>query len=78
MYKSFLRNINADCNSAISVRSIGRDNFANREHKLLFQVFGKNEFFSTEKADKDPQKVVKLAIEEFDRNNAQKLLNEHN
>ena len=78
IYKSFLRNINADCNSAISVRSVGKYRITNGEHKLTFQVFGKNEFFSAEKAHPDPQKVIQLATEEFNRNNAQKLLDEHN
>ena len=78
IYKSFLRNINADCNSAISVRSVGNGRIANGEHKLTFQVFGKNEFFSAEKTHSDPQKLIELATEEFNRNNAKKLLDEHN
>lgn len=78
IYKSFLRNINADCNSAISVRSVSNGRIANGEHKLTFQVFGKNEFFSAEKTHSDPQKLIELATEEFNRNNAKKLLDEHN
>ena len=50
---------------------------ANGEHKL-FQVFGKNEFFSAEKTHSDPQKLIELATEEFNRNNALNLLDEHN
>ena len=50
----------------------------NGEHKLTFQVFGKNEFFSAEKTHSDPQKLIELATEEFNRNNAKKLLDEHN
>ena len=78
IYKSFLRNINADCNSAISVRSVDNGRIANGEHKLTFQVFGKHEFFSAEKTHSDPQKLIELATEEFYRNNAKKLLDEHN
>ena len=78
IYKSFLRNINADCNSAISVRSVSNGRIANGEHKLTFQVFGKNEFFSAEKTHSDPQKLIELATEEFNRNNAKRLLDEHN